>query len=147
VRSINSYSGSFKNVSYRWHIPDQPKGIEELKASTSKKDEDEQQVETEDAIQPEEDKDDSTEQAVLNPNIQDVGKARSNPESDGLTQEFLMKQSKRFSLDLFPHLLFSRGPMVELLIKSNISRYTEFKSVSRILTILNGKLENVPSSR
>ena len=37
--------------------------------------------------------------------------------------------------------------MVELLISSNISRYTEFKSVTRVLTLLDGKLEQVPSSR
>ena len=37
--------------------------------------------------------------------------------------------------------------MVELLIQSNISRYTEFKAVSRVLTILNGLIVHVPSSR
>jgi len=46
-----------------------------------------------------------------------------------------------------PHLLFARGSMVELLIKSNISRYTEFKAVTRVLTVLKGVLEHVPSSR
>lgn len=59
----------------------------------------------------------------------------------------VQKQSRKFNIDLVPRLLFSRGDMVELLISSNISRYTEFKSVTRVLTLLNGSLEQVPSSR
>jgi len=62
-------------------------------------------------------------------------------------KETLISQSRKFNLDLTPRLLFARGPMVELLISSNISRYTEFKSVTRVLTLLEGKLEQVPSSR
>merc|ERR1719317_611863 len=62
-------------------------------------------------------------------------------------RETLKLQSRKFNLDLTPRLLFARGPMVELLISSNISRYTEFKSVTRVLTLLDGKLEQVPSSR
>jgi len=62
-------------------------------------------------------------------------------------RETLLSQSRKFNLDLTPRLLFARGPMVELLISSNISRYTEFKSVTRVLTLLEGRLEQVPSSR
>ena len=58
-----------------------------------------------------------------------------------------ISQERMYNLDLMPRLLYSRGSMVELLIQSNISRYTEFKAVSRVLTILNGVLEHVPSSR
>jgi len=63
------------------------------------------------------------------------------------TKSRIESQTRRFNIDLTPRLLFSRGSMVELLISSNISRYTEFKSVSRVLTLLNGQLEHVPSSR
>ena len=56
-------------------------------------------------------------------------------------------EERFFNLDLMPRLLYSRGAMVDLLIQSNISRYTEFKTVSRVLTVLNGTLEHVPSSR
>jgi len=63
------------------------------------------------------------------------------------SKEEIEKQSRRFNIDLVPRLLFSRGEMVELLISSNISRYTEFKAVTRVLTLLNGGLEQVPSSR
>merc|ERR1719300_1527046 len=68
-------------------------------------------------------------------------------ENGGWNEEKLMAQSRKFNIDLTPRLLFSRGAMVELLISSNISRYTEFKSVTRVLTVLDGKLEQVPSSR
>lgn len=36
---------------------------------------------------------------------------------------------------------------MELLISSNIARYAEFRSVSRVLTYINNKLETVPCSR
>lgn len=36
---------------------------------------------------------------------------------------------------------------MELLISSNIARYSEYRSVSRVLTWLNGQLEIVPCSR
>lgn len=42
---------------------------------------------------------------------------------------------------------FARGVFVELLISSNIARYSEFRSVSRVLTWINGNLEVVPCSR
>ena len=63
------------------------------------------------------------------------------------SKEEILKQSRKFNIDLTPRLLYSRGDMVELLISSNISRYTEFKSVTRVLTRLGGRLEQVPSSR
>ncbi|CAN7998512.1 unnamed protein product [Ixodes hexagonus] len=55
--------------------------------------------------------------------------------------------SRKFNLDLAPKLLFSRGPLVELLISSNIARYAEFKAVTRILTHQDGSLQQVPCSR
>lgn len=44
-------------------------------------------------------------------------------------------------------LQYSRGDLVELLISSNIARYSEYRSVSRVLIWLNGYLEIVPCSR
>lgn len=63
------------------------------------------------------------------------------------TQEKLLKISRKFNIDLAPKLHFAKGDFVELLISSNIARYSEFRSVSRILTWLNGTLELVPCSR
>lgn len=61
--------------------------------------------------------------------------------------EKLVNLSRKFNLDLAPKLLFSRGPLVELLISSNIARYAEFKALTRILTRHNGVLVPVPCSR
>lgn len=47
----------------------------------------------------------------------------------------------------FFQLLFARGSLVELLISSNIARYAEFRSVTRVLTWLDGRLQPVPCSR
>uniref|UniRef100_A0A1B6CWS9 Rab proteins geranylgeranyltransferase component A n=1 Tax=Clastoptera arizonana TaxID=38151 RepID=A0A1B6CWS9_9HEMI len=63
------------------------------------------------------------------------------------SQNKIKSQYRKFNLDLAPKLLFSRGSLVELLISSNIARYAEFRSVSRVLTWLNGRLETVPCSR
>ena len=41
----------------------------------------------------------------------------------------------------------ARGSLVELLISSNIARYAEFRSVTRVLTWLGSRLELVPCSR
>lgn len=37
--------------------------------------------------------------------------------------------------------------MVDLLVSSNISRYAEFKAITRILTIIDGNIVEVPVSR
>lgn len=63
------------------------------------------------------------------------------------SMEKLLNVSRKFNLDLAPKLLFSRGPLVELLISSNIARYAEFKALTRILTMHNGNLQQVPCSR
>ncbi|RVE63403.1 hypothetical protein OJAV_G00136120 [Oryzias javanicus] len=59
----------------------------------------------------------------------------------------LVKEGRRFNIDLVSKLLFSRGSLVDLLIRSNVSRYTEFKNVTRILTYRHGNLQQVPCSR
>ncbi|XP_071479847.1 rab proteins geranylgeranyltransferase component A 2-like [Diadema antillarum] len=63
------------------------------------------------------------------------------------TWEGISKEWRKFNIDLSPKLMFCRGSMVELLVSSRISRYAEFKAVTRILTHINGKLEQVPCSR
>ncbi|XP_056911284.1 rab proteins geranylgeranyltransferase component A 1 isoform X2 [Takifugu flavidus] len=59
----------------------------------------------------------------------------------------LVKEGRRFNIDLVSKLMYSRGSLVDLLIKSNVSRYAEFKNVTRILTYRQGKVEQVPCSR
>ncbi|XP_075042332.1 rab proteins geranylgeranyltransferase component A 1 [Mixophyes fleayi] len=59
----------------------------------------------------------------------------------------IVREGRRFNIDLVSKLLYSRGSLIDLLIKSNVSRYTEFKNVTRILTYHNGRIEQVPCSR
>ncbi|XP_059382745.1 rab proteins geranylgeranyltransferase component A 2-like [Carassius carassius] len=64
-----------------------------------------------------------------------------------ISYQKLVKEGRRFNIDLVSKLMYSRGALVDLLIKSNVSRYTEFKNIGRILTCRNGKVEQVPCSR
>ncbi|KAJ7383783.1 hypothetical protein OS493_026317 [Desmophyllum pertusum] len=64
-----------------------------------------------------------------------------------MTYEDLKPYWRQFNIDISPKLLFSRGPLVEALISANISHYAEFKTVSRILTYMDGRVEEVPCSR
>ena len=65
----------------------------------------------------------------------------------GMTYDELKPYWRRFNIDLSPKLLFSRGSLVEALISANISHYLEFKSVTRMLTYMDGHVEEVPCSR
>uniref|UniRef100_A0A9J8CYP9 Rab proteins geranylgeranyltransferase component A n=1 Tax=Cyprinus carpio carpio TaxID=630221 RepID=A0A9J8CYP9_CYPCA len=64
-----------------------------------------------------------------------------------ITYQKLVKEGRRFNIDLVSKLMYSRGALVDLLIKSNVSRYAEFKNIGHILTCRNGKVEQVPCSR
>ncbi|XP_053689630.1 rab proteins geranylgeranyltransferase component A [Sabethes cyaneus] len=65
----------------------------------------------------------------------------------GWNKESILKEFRRFNVDLVPKLLYSRGAMVELLISSNICRYAEFRAVDRVATIWNERIMTVPCSR
>ncbi|KAH9510030.1 hypothetical protein Btru_044867 [Bulinus truncatus] len=54
---------------------------------------------------------------------------------------------RKYCIDISPKILFCSGELVDLLIQSDVARYCEFRSVSRVLTILNDKLQQVPCSR
>lgn len=64
-----------------------------------------------------------------------------------VTYSDIVREGRRFNIDLVSKFLYSRGLLIDLLIKSNVSRYTEFKNVTRILTYQGGKIEQVPCSR
>ena len=40
-------------------------------------------------------------------------------------------------------ILYCRGPMVELLISSDVAKYCEFRTITRVLTQMDDKLEKV----
>ncbi|NXM33448.1 RAE2 geranylgeranyltransferase, partial [Oxyruncus cristatus] len=64
-----------------------------------------------------------------------------------ITYSQIVREGRRFNIDLVSKLLFSRGLLIDLLIKSNVSRYAEFKNATRILAFREGKVEQVPCSR
>ncbi|KAM6299956.1 rab proteins geranylgeranyltransferase component A 1 [Aegotheles albertisi] len=64
-----------------------------------------------------------------------------------ITYSQIVREGRRFNIDLVSKLLYSRGLLIELLIKSNVSRYAEFKNATRILAFREGKVEQVPCSR
>lgn len=72
--------------------------------------------------------------------------------SDVETKEKLLKQSRKFNIDLAPNLYFSNGKLIDILIKSDVSKYCEFKLITRILTFIkesngNAYLEQIPTCR
>ncbi|KAM4861925.1 rab proteins geranylgeranyltransferase component A 2 [Thomomys bottae] len=64
-----------------------------------------------------------------------------------ITYPQMVKEGRKFNIDLVSKLLYSQGSLIDLLIKSNVSRYAEFKNVTRILAFREGKVEQVPCSR
>ncbi|XP_073967172.1 rab escort protein [Choristoneura fumiferana] len=73
--------------------------------------------------------------------------SKTDPAKKVWSQASFTAEYRKFNIDMTPKLLFSRGPLVELLISSNIARYAEFRCVTRVLTWLDGKLAPVPCSR
>lgn len=65
----------------------------------------------------------------------------------GWDQEKILKENRKFSIDLTPKLLFAKGEMVALLISSNICRYVQFRAVDRVATVKDATIKPVPSSR
>ncbi|XP_056641471.1 rab proteins geranylgeranyltransferase component A 1 [Diorhabda sublineata] len=85
---------------------------------------------------------------VTNEDVIDEGKeVENNPSDEIWSEDSLLKVSRKFNIDLVPKLQYARGDFVELLISSNIARYSEYRSVSRILTWYNNNLEFLPCSR
>ncbi|KAM6911000.1 rab proteins geranylgeranyltransferase component A 1 [Lycodopsis pacificus] len=76
-----------------------------------------------------------------------AAQSQSEPTKKKISYAQLVKEGRRFNIDLVSKLLYSRGSLVDLLIKSNVSRYAEFKNVTRILTYRHGQVEQVPCSR
>ncbi|XP_005409778.1 PREDICTED: rab proteins geranylgeranyltransferase component A 1 [Chinchilla lanigera] len=69
------------------------------------------------------------------------------PKKNRITYSQIIKEGRKFNIDLVSKLLYSRGLLIDLLIKSNVSRYAEFKNITRILSFREGIVEQVPCSR
>ncbi|KAM5237592.1 rab proteins geranylgeranyltransferase component A 2 [Ctenodactylus gundi] len=77
------------------------------------------------------------------PTVEDI----DQPKRKVITYPEMVKEGRRFNIDLVSKLLYSQGSLIDLLIKSNVSRYAEFKNVTRILAFREEKVEQVPCSR
>ncbi|XP_070808230.1 rab proteins geranylgeranyltransferase component A 1 [Pituophis catenifer annectens] len=95
----------------------------------------------------------SSDSIVPDPTALATGDHKSEPvpeaaaEPRKITYPQIVKEGRRFNIDLISKLLYSRGLLIDLLIKSNVSRYAEFKNVTRILVLRDGRVEQVPCSR
>ena len=129
---LNTRLSSIRNVQQEWHIAEEE---EEEKEKLEENEDEKSFDQVEDDVEVRDQQPAKTEQST------------QTEEEKRWTKSKILAESRKFNLDLTPKLFFSRGAMVELLISSNISRYTEFKAVSRVLTVIQGELEHVPSSR
>jgi RAB protein geranylgeranyltransferase component A len=59
----------------------------------------------------------------------------------------LLEESRHYSIDLIPRMLFCRGPMVNLLISSAVGRYLEFKCFEKSFLYTADSLQPVPCSK
>ncbi|KAH8418371.1 hypothetical protein KR222_004504 [Zaprionus bogoriensis] len=73
--------------------------------------------------------------------------AEDQAQPESWTREKLLEKSRRFSLDLSPRVAYSSGELVQLLIKSNICRYAEFRALDHVCMQYNNELVSVPCSR
>uniref|UniRef100_A0A3B1J829 CHM Rab escort protein n=1 Tax=Astyanax mexicanus TaxID=7994 RepID=A0A3B1J829_ASTMX len=152
VLTLNSVDSTISNLEVFTYASEEPEEEEEVKATS---------VGTQNSSGPDDttpDKDDDEEHQHQEPENEQTPETQEEPENEPqpepvpevkkkITYAKLIKEGRRFNIDLVSKLLYSRGLLVDLLIKSNVSRYAEFKNLSRILTCRNGKIEQVPCSR
>ncbi|KAJ3210277.1 hypothetical protein HDU67_005435 [Dinochytrium kinnereticum] len=59
----------------------------------------------------------------------------------------LLRNNRKYCLDLAPKLLFSSGVMVQTLIRSKVGQYLEFKVIEKVFLLWNKTLEVVPGKK
>ncbi|XP_069572725.1 rab proteins geranylgeranyltransferase component A 1 [Brachyistius frenatus] len=141
-------------------VADPPNTTEEEKAGSPDEDGDKETLDTESAGSKEEEVNEKAEGRDEEQAAQTEGEepeadqphpsatpSQSEPTRKKISYAQLVKEGRRFNIDLVSKLMYSRGSLVDLLIKSNVSRYAEFKNVTRILTYRHGNVEHVPCSR
>nr|KAF6435198.1 CHM Rab escort protein [Rousettus aegyptiacus] len=89
----------------------------------------------------------STSEEESSENVPTAEDFTEQPKKNRITYSQIIKEGRRFNIDLVSKLLYSRGLLIDLLIKSNVSRYAEFKNITRILAFREGRVEQVPCSR
>ncbi|CAJ0930019.1 unnamed protein product, partial [Mesorhabditis belari] len=78
-----------------------------------------------------------------------VVKNKDGEETTSTYRAIIEKEWRRFSIDITPKILLSRGTMVQTLCDSEVSKYAEFKCVNRLLCFCDGdkKICRVPYNR
>ncbi|KAG9265488.1 rab proteins geranylgeranyltransferase component A 1 [Astyanax mexicanus] len=173
VLTLNSVDSTISNLEVFTYASEEPEEEEEVKATSvgsvlidslaaEAKENSSSSTEAQNSSGPDDttpDKDDDEEHQHQEPENEQTPETQEEPENEPqpepvpevkkkkITYAKLIKEGRRFNIDLVSKLLYSRGLLVDLLIKSNVSRYAEFKNLSRILTCRNGKIEQVPCSR
>jgi len=61
--------------------------------------------------------------------------------------EQILTQSRQYSIDISPRMIFSCGSMIPLLIRSGVARYVEFNCFERTYMYLEDELRQVPCSK
>ncbi|KAB0372396.1 hypothetical protein FD755_016188 [Muntiacus reevesi] len=89
----------------------------------------------------------STAEKETSENVPVAEDTAEQPKKNRITYSQIIKEGRRFNIDLVSKLLYSRGLLIDLLIKSNVSRYAEFKNITRILAFREGRVKQVPCSR
>ncbi|XP_043315722.1 rab proteins geranylgeranyltransferase component A 1 [Cervus canadensis] len=89
----------------------------------------------------------STAEKETSENVPVAEDIAEQPKKNRITYSQIIKEGRRFNIDLVSKLLYSRGLLIDLLIKSNVSRYAEFKNITRILAFREGRVKQVPCSR
>ena len=69
------------------------------------------------------------------------------PEGPLLSWTELKSQYRMFTFDLWPKLIYATDPFVDMIVRSTVTKYLEFKAVNKIVTVLGGELTSVPASR
>lgn len=63
------------------------------------------------------------------------------------TPHVLLKRTRSFNIDLSPKLLYARGDFVELLVRSAVSKYLEFRCLNTTYTYLDHAFHKVPVTK
>ncbi len=74
---------------------------------------------------------------------QDPSQSPTSVSSQQFLFDDLVKESRLYNIDLTPKLFFSRGPEVNLLISSGVSKYLEFKAMESIYIFMEGGMQLV----
>lgn len=69
-------------------------------------------------------------ESVAAPHTAAPGASMSLADRQAAALEELLKQTRRYNIDMCPRACLSRGALIQLLITSNIGRYLEFKAVA-----------------